>query len=248
MTAAIALTGNWVRVTPGRMSLARLEREASVLGKRRRISGWRIWGQPLLPEPGHLCPRVEGGMATTSNSPLMWIAVYDRLVVIRTPNGRPVTVPRLLAAALVTHVLDGLAAAREMVRCFHEALDSGARSPNRRIRGAAMMAKRQLRSGQPLTPGLMRQLWSVTRPFFGQACMAVAERTRVNPGRVRTIITSDTAWWRNRPANPPHWIEGIASVTGYPPYLVRAVTIANRWWHHGRRRRTTLRAWRTPRR
>lgn len=250
MKASIRLIGpDYARIQPGRISLGRFCREAAPLGVRKRFPHWRGWAQPLLPDCEGLHPRCEGGLHGPAGAPSLRFQVDGQHVTIIATGHRPVTLPAPALSLMATVLLSALAKAKALVDQFRVALGKAMAHGDRAIRGAALQVQRLLRHGGPgLTPGLLRRVWEAVPAPFGRACMAVAARTRTNPGRVRYILNFYAEWWKMRTASSPHWVKGLETMLGLStPELIR-VSNANKWFHHKRRRRGPDKWWAPKRR
>lgn len=224
--------GGMVQVQPGRMSLGRFYRETVALGQRRRMTGWTVWAQPLLPDTNGLTVRCEGGLVSAQGGSPLWIAMDGPYVVIRSGGGRrPVSLPTQALAALVSEVLIARRKAQVLLTRFWEVLEQGDH-PDRAVRGAIIQVRRILRQGgSGLTRGLLRQVWKTLEVPFGTACLSVADKAKVNPGRVRVILTRYAAWWPSRKEGAPHWLDGLVMMLGYRRELIAACVTANKWYH-----------------
>lgn len=235
-----------VRLVPGRMSLVEFCRRTAGYGRRRRVPGVKVWAQALLPDQDSRRPRVEGGLQV-GRLPPVWVRVEDRRVDIRHGAGRrPIRIPAAALGALTAAVLAAYGRAQALVLRFWLTLRQARRHSDRKIRGAAVQVWQALRHGRgALTPGLIRQVWSAAPPF-GIACWRVAERTGVNAGRVRYILSQYAGWWRGRRAGAPEWQVGLHQLLGLDAQLLRKVVATNKWHFHKRRRKGPNREWMPP--
>ncbi len=194
--------------------------------------------QPLLPDHRDLGARSVAHLWGPSNAALH-VAVSDRGVEIASKAGS-VQVPTPVWNGFVIQVLRTLKKARDLVHQFFQALRRAIYSDSRAIKGAAIQVQRALRSGAPLTPGLVRQVWAAGDHDFGEAVCGVASWLGCNPGKVRIVLTEYVAYWRLRTPNSAHWLTTLAGRLAMPSGVVAAVVTANKRWHRKRGREKQL--------